>query len=142
MRADFQEILFHPHHISAKRMPMSKSSRAAKFSAFKALEGHEDMISEEGRLTDNIRNLTEDESYTLNEQLQILLQHEYEEVKVKVHYFKPDSKKNGGEYVDYIGTFKYYRADLQNIVFTDNREININSVAGVEILTCFMAEDY
>lgn len=78
MRAEFLNILYHPHHISAKRSPMSKSSRAAKFSAFKALEGHEDMISEEGRLTDRMRELTEDETYTLNEQIQLLFEHEYE----------------------------------------------------------------
>lgn len=134
MRAEFLNILYHPHHISAKRSPMSKSSRAAKFSAFKALEGHEDMISEEGRLTDRMRELTEDETYTLNEQIQLLFEHEYEGLKVKIRYFKPDSKKNGGAYVDHTGIFKYYRADLQNIVFTDNTEININLISMVELL--------
>ena len=134
MRADFQAILYHPHHVSTKRSPMSKSSRAAKFSAFKALEGHEDMISEEGRLTDSIKELTEDEARTLNETLQILLEHEYEEIKVKVRYFKPDNKKSGGMYVDYIGSFKYYRADLQNLVFMDSTELNVNSISEIQLL--------
>lgn len=134
MRADFQAILYHPHHVSAKRPPMSKSSRAAKFSAFKALEGHEDMISEEGRLTDSVRELTEDEVRTLNETLQILLEHEYEEIKVKVRCFKPDSKKTGGAYVDFIGIFKYFRADLQNLVFVDSTELNVNSISEIQLL--------
>lgn len=51
MRSDLQEILYHRHHISQKHLPMSKSGRASKFSPFKALDGHEEMIGEEGRIT-------------------------------------------------------------------------------------------
>ena len=47
MREEFLRILYHPHHISTHHAPMSKSSRASKFSTFKALDGHEEMIAEE-----------------------------------------------------------------------------------------------
>ena len=134
MREDFQKILHHPHHISTRHAPMSKSSRASKFSAFKALDGHEEMIAEEARLTAAKRTLTEDEVAELNKTLCSLLDREYENVKVKIIYFKPDSKKSGGAYTEYLGTFKYYRADLNRLVFTDGFEVGVGDIAEIEIL--------
>ena len=134
MREDFLKILYHPHHISTRHAPMSKSSRASKFSAFKALDGHEEMIAEEARLTTEKRTLTDDEAEELNKTLCSLIDREYENVKVKILYFKPDGRKSGGAYTEYLGTFKYYRVDLGRLVFTDGFEVGIRDIAGVEVL--------
>ena len=134
MREDFQKILHHPHHISTRHAPMSKSSRASKFSAFKALDGHEEMIAEEARLTAAKRTLTDDKTAELNKTLCSLIDREYENVKVKILYFKPDGRKSGGAYAEYMGTFKYYRSDLNRLVFTDDFKVNVGDIAGVEIL--------
>ena len=50
MREELQAILYSPHHVSKTRPAMSKIGREAKFSAFKALEGHEDKIAPSGPL--------------------------------------------------------------------------------------------
>ena len=93
MREELQAILYAPHHVSKTHPPMSRIGRATKFSSFKALEGHEDMIAEEGRLTDLCRELTEDETSQLNEVLYDLSNRPNEDIPIKLTYFKPDSHK-------------------------------------------------
>lgn len=133
MRPDLQEILYHQHHISQKHLPMSKSGRASKFSPFKALDGHEEMIGEEGRLTECKYELSEDDATSLNQTLSYLLEHQYEEIPVKLIYFKPDSKKEGGSYISYNGVFKYFREDTRCLVFQDGKEISVDDIEKFEI---------
>ena len=74
------------------------------------------------------------EAAELNQTLCFLLNREYEDVKVKILYFKPDGRKSGGTYAEYLGTFKYYRVDLGRLVFTDDFEVDALDIARVEIL--------
>ena len=128
MREELQAILYSPHHVSKTRPAMSKIGRAAKFSAFKALEGHEDMIIEEGRLTDLCRELTEDETSELNEILYDLSNRPHESIPVKLTYFKPDSRKSGGEYLEYEGIYRYHNLENNSFVFGDGKQIPIDSI--------------
>lgn len=41
---EYEDIIEHPHHVSQKRPRMSMHERAAQFSPFAALAGHEDAI--------------------------------------------------------------------------------------------------
>ena len=47
MTNKYDDIINHPHHVSKTRPQMSMINRAAQFSAFAALEGYSDMISQE-----------------------------------------------------------------------------------------------
>lgn len=134
MREELLEILHHSHHVSEHRAPMSGSARASKFSSYKALEGHEQMIAEEGRLTDAEHELSDYENDELNEKLRFLLEHEYDDTDVKISYFRRDSRKSGGAYVQYKGIFRYYRADVNRLVFADNTEISVESIMKIEII--------
>ena len=93
MRSDLQEILYHRHHISQKHLPMSKSGRASKFSPFKALDGHEEMIGEEGRLTECKYELSDDDAASLNQTLSYLLEHQYEEISLKLAEFSIEYRR-------------------------------------------------
>ena len=110
------------------------SDRAAQFAPFAALTGYDETIDETARLTAAKRTLTEDETAELNKTLCSLLDREYENVKVKILYFKPDGRKSGGAYTEYLGTFKYYRADLGRLVFTDGFEVGVGDIAEVEVV--------
>ena len=134
MREDYLSIISRPHHVSAKRCPMSMSDRAAQFAPFAALTGYDEEIDETARLTAAKRTLTEDEVAELNKTLCSLLDREYENVKVKILYFKPDGRKSGGAYTEYLGTFKYYRADMGRLVFTDGFEVGTMDIAGIEVV--------
>ena len=125
--------LISPTSHLTKHLPMSKSGRASKFSPFNALDGHEEMIGEEGRLTEFKYELSDDDAVSLNQTLSYLLVHQYEEISLKLTYFKPDSKKEGGSYVDYKGIFKYFREDTRCLVFRDGNEISVDDIEKFEI---------
>ena len=76
---------------------MSIYDRAAQFSPFAALTGHEAAIKETARLTEEQVELDEDKQEELNEKLQTLIAYATEHPTVSVTYFKPDDKKTGGE---------------------------------------------
>ncbi len=40
----YDDIIDLPHHVSATRKPMTAEARAAQFSSFAALNGHQDAI--------------------------------------------------------------------------------------------------
>lgn len=48
----YADIINLPHHVSKHHVPMSMADRAAQFSPFAALTGHDAAIAEAARLTD------------------------------------------------------------------------------------------
>ncbi len=45
MSDKYNDIINLPHHVSPNHKPMSMDERAAQFSSFAALEGHEESIN-------------------------------------------------------------------------------------------------
>ena len=79
-------------------MRMKKSARAAQFAPFAALSGHGDAIDEEARLVDSERVQCEDAL----EELDMALREAAAKIgtgqKIRVTYFVPDDRKDGGRY--------------------------------------------
>lgn len=50
-KANYDDIINLPHHVSSKRPQMPMLDRAAQFSPFAALTGYDDAIHETARLT-------------------------------------------------------------------------------------------
>ena len=65
----YDDIRMLVHHRSRVHPPMSLWDRAAQFSPFAALSGHEDAIREMARLTTERAELSESRKEELNEQL-------------------------------------------------------------------------
>ena len=57
----YDDIINLPHHVSSTRPHMSIEERAAQFSPFAALTGHEDAIKETARQTEREIILDENE---------------------------------------------------------------------------------
>ena len=57
----YDDIIDLPHHVSAKRTPMPIADRAAQFSPFAALTGHDMAIKETARLAEERMTSTENE---------------------------------------------------------------------------------
>ena len=57
---EYADILYHPHHVSTRRQPMSMHERAAQFASFKALTGYEERNDEAARYVEHKIELTED----------------------------------------------------------------------------------
>ena len=102
----YDDILNLPHPTSKNHPRMSLHDRAAQFSPFAALTGHEAAIKETARLTDDKQILSEDVIEKINGQLKIIAENIGAEQEITVTYFVPDSKKSGGAYVDCAGTVR------------------------------------
>ena len=102
----YDDIIELPHHVSSTRSRMSIIDRAAQFSPFAALTGHNEAVRETERLTDERIELDENKKTILNEKLQIIMEKQEEQPEITFTFFMPDSRKNGGKYVDITGVVK------------------------------------
>ena len=108
----YGDIIDHPHWQSPTRPHMSLYDRAAQFSAFDALAGYSDMISEEQRLTDSQIALEETDLERLNQKLNLISDviADGHHPTVTITYFVPDQLKAGGSYVEVTDAVK--RVDM------------------------------
>ena len=136
-RNRYEDIIGLPHYVSKTRPQMDVCNRAAQFSPFAALTGYEAVIEETGRLTNMLVELDEGKKDNLNEKLQYLLEHMKEKPKVNITYFQPDENKEGGEYVEVMGTIK--KIDDYNHCIVLNDDLIIKFMYLYEIT---ITEDY
>lgn len=106
MSTQYDDMIYMPHHISLTKPQMSMADRAAQFSPFAALTGHDAAIRETARLTDNQTELTEDALNALNRKFQILSGHIHDRSEVSITYFRQDERKAGGAYVTVCGVVR------------------------------------
>lgn len=118
-KKEYEDIIGLPHHVSTVYPQMSIYDRAAQFSPFAALTGHEAAIQETARLTEEQAELNEDKKEELNEKLQELMAHAEEHPTVTVTYFKPDDRKEGGKYETVTGIFRKIR-DYDKMFFLED----------------------
>lgn len=97
--SSYDDIIHLPRPVSTRHAPMSMIDRAAQFSPFAALTGHDAAIAETARLTDSLSSREDSGSDLLNGKLNLLLQHQKEQPTVKLTYFLPDQRKEGGAYI-------------------------------------------
>lgn len=137
----YDDIINMPHHVSKKYPQMSLLDRAAQFSPFAALNGHEASIIETARLTDERMNLDENNIEILDMKLQLLRDCLSDKPVITLLYFEPDKKKDGGSYLTVTGTVKKideyeHKIIMDNglsILISDLVEINGDIFEGIEI---------
>ena len=100
----YADIIDLPHHVSKRHPQMPMEKRAAQFSPFAAMVGHDAAIRETARLTEEQLDLSEDEKAVIDGKLQMIQAHIKEQPEVTVTYFQPDEKKSGGAYVTITGS--------------------------------------
>lgn len=114
--------------------PMSIEDRAAQFSPFAAVVGYDDAVEETARLTDSMIELSEDEVVLLNGALAKLRESIAEKPQIRVTYFAPDDKKDGGEYVSKTGIVKRIDEYENVLIFTDGEKVAVSSIIKVEFV--------
>lgn len=129
---NYDDIINLPHHESTKHPRMSALNRAAQFSPFAALTGHEAAISETARLTNTRLELDEYRKEELDECLQMIREHISLEPEVAITYFVPDTQKEGGTYLQVIGIIKKLDDINHKIVMKNGTMIPINDIFEVE----------
>lgn len=127
----YDDMIDLPHHVSSKHPQMSLYDRAAQFSAFKALTGYEDAVTEAARLTGQRIELDDATMSALNAKVQILQDEIKNRPNVSVTYFVPDKKKDGGEYVTMDGSVKRIDDVERTFTFTDGKVIQIDDIIDI-----------
>ena len=104
----YDDIIHLPHHVSTKHPQMALSDRAAQFSPFAALTGHEDSIRDE--------------------KMHVLQEYFSEKPEIMVTYFVPDEKKAGGAYVTHRGRIRKIDTYLRRLLFEDGTEVHMQYI--------------
>ena len=103
---EYDDIIGLPHPVSADRPHMPMIDRAAQFSPFAALTGYDAAIAETARLTEQKRELSDEQKGVISKQLFRLQSRLKTDPEVAVTYFVPDSRKRGGTYQTVTGKAK------------------------------------
>lgn len=160
---DYDEIIGLPHYVSTTRPHMSMIDRAAQFSPFDALTGFDDSITEEGRMTDQKTDLSEQDMTILNEKMALLSElcaqaqrsrfngdQQIESPVVTATYFVADaklhrrSKKEGGAYISHTGPVKRVDKIEGKLIFYSekpgSKEISIPTQDIIELQSDALAD--
>lgn len=124
----YADIIDLPYKKSNTRPQMSLYDRAAQFSPFAALSGHEDAIEETARLTQSKIDMDEQTQNRLDEQLFYLKSILASKPMLTVTYFQPDDKKEGGAYLTVTNRLKKIDDFLGEFVFEDGIRVNISQI--------------
>ena len=130
----YDDIIQLPHHQSTKRAHMSLHDRAAQFSPFAALTGHEAAIEETARRTEEEITLDDTMIADISDKLYEISQHLSEKWRVSITYFRPDEKKAGGAYLTDVGTIKKINEAEQLIIMDSGMRIKMEQMIKIEVV--------
>ncbi|MBQ8001203.1 MAG: YolD-like family protein [Ruminococcus sp.] len=128
MADNYKDIIHLPHYTSKTRPRMSVYNRAAQFSPFAALTGYDEAVKETARFTDDKAELDEYQIEVINNKLNIALEKKDQNPVLSITFFKPDSRKKGGEYITVSGIIKRIDETSHTVVLTDGSEIPIRLI--------------
>lgn len=132
MTREYDDIIHLPHHVSKTRPQMPVLNRAAQFSPFAALAGHDTAVKETARLIEERIVLDEYMKEVLNNKLQIIADQLEEHPEIVITYFQADVKKDGGAYVTANGTVKNIDKYERVVVMENRIVIPIDEIIGIE----------
>ena len=134
----YDDIINLPHHVSTRHPQMPLSDRAAQFSPFAALTGHDAAIKETQRLTDEWIELNEDRKELLDEKLQMIRENLFSVrsghsiPEITFTYFKPDAKTSGGAYISVQGKVKKIDEYGHQLILDDGTALTIEHIVDIE----------
>lgn len=133
----YEDIIHLPHHQSKVRPHMSLYDRAAQFSPFAALTGHEAAIQERARLTKRQLELDETEKTRLDWQLGLIRNRIAQRPTIRITYFKKDEKKEGGSYVTIEAVVKKLDPVQRKIILENYESIDVDLILELELPEAF-----
>lgn len=126
----YDDIINIPRPVSKTRKHMSNHDRAAQFAPFAALTGYDEAVSETARLTDSATELDEYEKEEINRRLCYL--RDNMDTTVKITFFVPDDKKEGGEYKTTEAAVVKIRDYEKELILNTGEVIAIDKIAAIE----------
>lgn len=127
----YEDILHLPHYVSNLRPQMLMADRAAQFSPFAAVVGHETAVKEAARDTDHRKELDELEKAIIDDQLREIESQLPNGLEVEIVYFKPDELKAGGQYMTKVGKVKKIDVYEKAILMVDGMRIAVEEIYSI-----------
>ena len=118
--------------MSEGRSHISMAMRAAQFSPFAALTGFEGELSEEARLTDRLRSLSEDRREELDRRLGEIKLRLSERPFCRFVVFLPDESKAGGREEEYTGRVKMIDDVKHELILEDGTRLSTDLMYDIE----------
>ena len=128
----YDDIINMPHHVSDKHPQMPMIDRAAQFSPFAALTGYDAAIVETARLTEQKRELSEEQKQVIGRELRDLQHRIKSDPLVTVTYFQQDERKAGGAYRTVTGIVKKVNEALGTLEFADGTVVPFSELWSME----------
>ena len=130
----YDDIIGLSRPLSPGRARMSAHDRAAQFSPFAALTGYDAAIEETARHTDCKADLDENEKELLNEKLLLILDMAPDYPCVSLTYFRPDSRKAGGAYLDLAARVRKLDCTGRQLLLSGGIAIDFEDIFRIDIL--------
>lgn len=128
----YNDMLYMPHPVSKTHPPMDRANRAAQFAPFAALTGYEEAVREEARITEQKRELDEDEKARLDKKFGKLIEHLHEKPEVIINYFQADTRKEGGSYVTKQGQIRKLDVLERLLWFADGEGVSLDMIRDIQ----------
>lgn len=121
VKALYGDLLEMNHPVSTVHRAMGRVERAAQFGAFAALTGHYDALAERARHTEAERTMETDVRDILDLKLRKIKRDGMPSSLLRITYFKPDERKDGGAYVTQTTVVKRWD-DVEAVMVVENGE--------------------
>ena len=100
---------------------------------YRTVLGYDDALRETARRTDRFVELDEDRKQEIDRQISYLQQHLLDTVPVKIIYFVPDEKKDGGSYTAVEGCVRKIDENTKSLRI-QGTEIPVERIYGIDFL--------
>ena len=128
----YEDILYLEHPNPRYHERMSLKNRAGQFSPFAALTGYEEQIKETERITSKKIILDDEAREKLDETIKVVMDNP--SLEIKITYFIPDSRKDGGKYLEKKGKIKRIDTYQNKIIMRDATKIAIRDIVKIDII--------
>lgn len=129
----YRDIINLPHHVSLRHPQMSMSERAAQFSPFAALSGHDAAIAEASRLTEDKPVQDESVKQEISDRLQAA--GNSPGIVLNIVHFVPDSRKPGGCFAVVTGHVRKLIPHEDLVIMEDGEKIKAENIVSVRIMS-------
>lgn len=127
----YDDLLSVQRPVSKNHRHMSSANRAAQFMPYDALSGYKESIQENGRITVQKVELSDEEKSKINDILNQILIQIKNHPKVRMTYYVLDDYKDGGSYEQIEEQVK--KIEFGKVFFMNSVAIDIEDIISIEL---------
>ena len=129
----YEDIVSLSRPAVSRPLRLSQEDRAAQFAPFAALTGHEALLGETARRTEEQAELAPDAETILDEKLRRLNSIQREHPRITVTWFEPDLRKSGGAYLTVTRQLLAVDGRRQKLLLGDGTKIGFDRIYEISI---------